>query len=223
MADLVLSGRWELADVVADVARRRRVHLRAADPDGPAVLSDAAGRRSMQLPAGPALCGAVLEAVLASIGRCLTPGPVLVDGTVLRPAGGTCGPGRDGPVDAVRDAGTVNLQPGFRAQCKVLDVQHTRCWVASLMFTGNGPIRFRADPDVVPLPCVLTLDTARTCEYMLDRGDGYHWRRVVLANPPPVRPDGRFRALAMFTEGHFVDWLLRLMTARDRAVAEVAT
>ena len=211
MTELYLAGRWPLADVLAECTRRRDVRLATGDPTGRPCLRHGTDDVAVLLPDGAALADAVLAAALASIGRCLTPGPAAVLGTVLRPASGLCGPARNGPVDAVRTGYVTRLdgQPlTFRAACRVLDVQHTRCWVANLSFTGTGRSAFAPGGEVTVLPPVIARDTARTSQYMLDCGEGFHWRPVVLAGPPVSEEDGGVTTLALFTEAHYVHALL---------------
>lgn len=210
MTELRLAGRWPLADVLAESAQRRGVRVRTGDPAAQPGLRYGSGA-AVALPEGAALADAVLAAALASIGRCLTPSPAAVLGTVLRPAAGLCGPAAAGPVDAVRTGYVTGLEThplGFRAACRVIDIQHTRCWVASLSFTGTGPLAFTPGGEVAVLPPVIARDTARTSQYMLDCGEGFDWRPVVLAGPPVGDVDGGIMTLAMFTEAHYLNALL---------------
>jgi hypothetical protein len=210
MTELCLAGRWPLGDVLADCARRRGVRLRTGEPAAQPCLRIAGGV-PIALPDGAALVDAVLAAALASVGRCLTPSPAAVLGTVLRPAAGLCGPAPHGPVDAVRTGYVTRLEAhplAFRAACRLVDVQHTRCWVASLTFTGTCPLAFTPGVEVAVLPSVIARDTARTSQYMIDCGEGFHWRSVALAGPPVSDVDGSATTLAMFTDAHYVNALL---------------
>jgi hypothetical protein len=233
MTELYLSGRWPLADVLVELARRREVRIVAGEPDARPLLryvdgtatggGDGGDGDRVLLPDGDALSDAVLAAALRSIGRCFAPAPAAVAGTVLRPAAGLCGPARHGPVDAVRTGYVTRLDGcrlGLRATCRVLDVQHTRCWVTSLTFTGTVPLAFTPDEDVEVLSPVVARDTARTSQYMLDRGEGFHWRSVALAGRPVAEADGSAWALAMFTEAHYLHALLdTVLRTAGRGVA----
>lgn len=212
-------GGWPLAELLGELAHRRGLRPRLDAVGGGVQLHWDDGTRPVPLPTGRPLGDAVLGAALATVAAGIAPVPYGLDATVLRPAGGLCGPARHGPVDAVRDGGVADghrLALGLRAACRLLDVQHTRCWLAALTFTGPEPARFAAGEDMLLLPAVVAADTARISQYMIDSGAGFWWETVALAGPPVAGPDGRLTVLAAFTEAHYVRDLVRL-AGRDAA------
>ena len=210
MARLALLGDWPLADVLAELSAQRGIRLRLRDAEGPPRLECGPGGPVIRLPGGAGLPQAIVESAVLSIAQCIEPDPAGVCGTVLVPAAGLCGPAPHGPIDAVRDAGYAYLEgrlPMPGSAFRLLQVQHTRCWVASLTFTGRHTA-FRPAGTVRMLPDSLAADTARATQYMLDLGDGFYWREVAVAAPPEHSRTGRLDLLAMFTEAHYLQQLL---------------
>lgn len=209
MASPVLLGDWPLACVLAELSARQGGRLVLRDAVGPARLECGRGSPVIQLPGGAGLRQAIIEAALRSIARCIEPYPAGVSGTVLVPAAGVCGAASSGPIDAIRDVGIMRVEgPQFAAggALRLLQVQHTRCWVASLAFAGND-VAFCPTGMLRVLPDPLAADTARATQFMLDLGDGFYWPEVVVGRPEQSQP-GRLDLLAMFTEAHYLNQLL---------------
>lgn len=210
MARLSLLGDWPLADILAELSARQGVRLRLCDAAGPPRLECGPDGPVIHLPSGAGLRHAIIESALLSIAQCIEPDPADVYGTVLVPAGDFCGPAPRGPIDAVRDAGIAHLEcppPVSGAGFRLLQVQHTRCWVASLTFTGRY-VAFCPTGTVRLLPDSLAADTARATQFMLDLGDGFYWPEVAVAGQPGQSQAGRLDLLAMFTEAHYLHQLL---------------
>jgi hypothetical protein len=174
------------------------------------------------------LAWAIAGHALGMLLECCHPPPACMDGLVLSPAAGVCGPAAAGPVDAVRVRGVRELAghgPGAPAVITMLQVQHTRCWVlsATLRSPSGTPPRLVGSPHVTVLEAVVAQDTARATQYMHDRGLGEDWPGLLLLGAPHSSADGALKLLAIFTEAGYADELVdRALNAGGSRTAATA-
>ncbi|MGW7824490.1 hypothetical protein ACWGLF_41925 [Streptomyces puniciscabiei] len=137
---------------------------------------------------------------------------------VLAPAGSVAGPADAGPVDAVvMGDHWVAEESGTRCAVRLLTAQQTRCWVVSYSCedaTGERP--GAPIPGIEIVPAWIARDTARLCEYMLDRGAGDDWPELLQLGEPQYGPGGRAGALFAFTEAAYARRLVASLLAEAR-------
>jgi hypothetical protein len=211
---------WIMANALASVARGRGWDVSAADGTAAALSVDG---RPVEVPEGSSLDRLRVEVMLGAIIDGLRISPEHVTATVIAPAAGVCGPASAGPVDSVRVEGlwsgdTLAARPiGWSA--RVVAAQQSRCWLISAGFTGPWPDGPLATGDLSLLPSMVATDTARSCQFQLDRGHGVDWPEVVLLDAP-CAAGGQLEVLAACTDGLLAARLLdEAASSRDEVLS----
>jgi hypothetical protein len=146
---------------------------------------------------------AICTHMLSSLVRSFKPLPAALDGTVLVPAAGVCGPAYSGPVDAVRHCGLLRTQvDGVPCCTRLLSAQQTRCWLlaATLLPADEGSPQLAPGASIRRTSRSVGADTARATQFMQDLGLGSDWPGLLMLDGPDRDQDGTVRILVAFTE-----------------------
>jgi hypothetical protein len=200
-----------MAGALRRAARARGLRLTEVpgEPDSPPSLADARnpGVR-IALPPDGTLARSIADDAVRRILRAW-PSAGGSATVLLSPAATVCGPADHGPVDALvlGDTWTVR-ENGAEGTARIVSAQQTRCWLA---VHNCEPLPSAAEPsgrDVEVLPAWLATDTARICEYMLDRGWADDWPQLLVAGPVQHYPASQAQAVFAFTEAGFAAALI---------------
>jgi hypothetical protein len=188
---LTLHGAWPLVAALRAYAANRGMAVAVAPAiaahDGPVLRWECGSSYGdVRLPDAATIRDRLVRRVVGQLVAGIDPHPTRLTGVVLAPAGGVCGPAEEGPVDAVRQGVHMRFlagePPSVPASLRVLEIQHTRCWISGIHLSGPGmhAASRRAAGVLGELPVPLCGDTARAVEHLTAMAYGPDWVGVHL-------------------------------------------